>query len=81
VEVLGGTFLLWSKLRGPVIDNRDSAIASVHLQWYWGAAPSTIYRNQQAGETLDITKTQFDRLDKVDAAFIRVSSSNRRKLD
>jgi hypothetical protein len=81
VEVLGGTFLLWSKLRGPVIDNRDSAIASVHLQWYWGAAPSTIYRNQQAGETLDITKTQFERLDKVDAAFIRVSSSNRRKLD
>jgi hypothetical protein len=55
VEVLGGTFLLWSKLRGPVIDNRDSAIASVHLQWYWGAAPSTIYRNQQAGETLDPT--------------------------
>jgi hypothetical protein len=81
VEVLGGTFLLWSKLRGPVIDNRDSAIASVHLQWYWGAAPSTIFRNQQAGETLDITKTQFERFDKMDAAYIRVSSSNRRKLD
>jgi hypothetical protein len=81
VEVLGGTFLLWSKLRGPVIDSRDSAIASVHLQWYWGAAPSTIFRNQQAGVTTDLTKTRFDSLDKVDAAFIRVSSSSRRKPD
>jgi hypothetical protein len=81
VEVLGGSFLLWANRRGPVIDNRDSATAAVHLQWYWGAAPSTIFRNQQAGETAAITKTQFERLDKVDAAFIRVSSSDRSKPD
>lgn len=79
VEVLGGAFLLWSKLRGPVIDNRDSAIASVHLHWYWGAAPSIIFRNQQAGVTTALTETRFDSLEKVDAAFIRVRSSNRRK--
>ncbi|TVS20928.1 MAG: twin-arginine translocation signal domain-containing protein [Planctomycetaceae bacterium] len=81
VEVLGGSFLLWTNRRGPVIDNGDSAIAAVHLQWYWGAAPSTIFRNQQAGVTAALTKTQFERLEKVDAAFIRVSSSNRRKPD
>jgi hypothetical protein len=53
----------------------------VHLQWYWGAAPSTIFRNQQAGVTAALTKTRFDSLENVDAAFIRVSSSNRRKPD
>jgi hypothetical protein len=79
VEVLGGSFLLWYEARGPVIDSHDSAIAAVFLQWYWKPTPSTIFRNQQAGVTTALTKTRFDSLDKVDAAFIRVSSSNRRK--
>ena len=81
VEVLGGSFLLWYESRGPVIDSRDSAIAAVFLQWYWKPTPSTIFRNQQAGITTTLTKTRFESLDKVDATFIRVSSSNRRKPD
>jgi len=81
VEVLGGSFLLWAERRGPVIDSHNSAIAAVYLQWHWKPTPSTIFRNQQAGVTATLTKTRFDSLDKVDAAFIRVSSSNRRKPD
>jgi hypothetical protein len=81
VEVLGGTFLLWNERRGPVIDNHDSAISAVFLQWHWKPTPSTILRNQQAGVTAALTKTRFDSLDKVDAAFIRVSSSNHSKPD
>ncbi len=72
VEVLGGSFLCFNELQGPVIDSRDSAVAAVFLLWHWALAHPTIWRHETDGVVTNMPTTRFQKLDKGDSAVISI---------
>jgi hypothetical protein len=70
IEVLGGSFLVFSKRQGPVIHNSDSQVNATFFLWHWVLAADEIYRGDHDGITTNLAATSFANLATVDAALI-----------
>ena len=72
MEILGGSFLLWSKLKGPVIYAEDSDISTFFYLWHWRIVSPIILRKTKSGETGEILAKEFMPLTSEDACVIRI---------
>lgn len=72
LEVLGGSFLLFSQLEGPVIYSENSKVSALFYLWHWRIVPEIILRKIKSGKTTEILAKEFTPLKSEDSCIVRV---------
>ena len=72
LEVLGGSFLNWSHMAGPMIVSRDSDVS--FLCYLWSQLPATIVREETGGEVKTVPASQCERIGSAKGAVVAISA-------